>query len=134
MREILNSYFSSVFTKEDLCENLPEVEQVFKGELSSNLTDIVITPEVIVEKLKILKNNKASDTHGLVSDFFLRTSETSCFPLSIFFRKSLDESVVPKDFKLANVSAICKNALNDNTGNYRPIRLTTQIVSYWNLF
>ena len=43
MSEILNSYFGSVFTKENVSDNLPEVEQVFKlfkGDLSSNLTDL----------------------------------------------------------------------------------------------
>ena len=44
-------------------------EQVFKGDLSSNLTDIVITPEVVLEKLKRLKNNKVSGTDGLISIF-----------------------------------------------------------------
>ena len=48
--QILNSYISSVFTKEDLSENSPEAEQVFKGDLSLNLTDIVITLEMVVEK------------------------------------------------------------------------------------
>ena len=46
--------------------NLLEVEQVFKGDLSSNLTDIEITPEVVQKKLKMLKSNKASGTDGLV--------------------------------------------------------------------
>ena len=70
MSEILNSYFGSIFTKENLTDNLPDVEQVFKGDLSSNLTAIIITPEVVVEKLKKLKSNKASSADGLVSDFF----------------------------------------------------------------
>ena len=39
MSEILNSYFGSVFTNENLSDKLPEVEQVFKGDLRSNLTD-----------------------------------------------------------------------------------------------
>ena len=76
--EILKSYFVSVFTNENLSDNLPEVEQIFKGDLSSNLTDIVIT------------------------------SETICLPLNIIFRKLLDDGVVPKELKLANVSAIFK--------------------------
>ena len=58
--------------------------------------------------------------------FFLKTSETICLPLSIIFRKSLDESVVPKDWKLANVSAISKNGTKDNADNYRPVSLTVQ--------
>ena len=60
--EILNRYFGSVFTKENLSDKLPAVQQVFKGDLSLNLTDIIITPEVVVEKLKKLKSNKAPGT------------------------------------------------------------------------
>ena len=33
---------------------------------------------------------------------------------------------VPKEWKLANVSAIFKNGTNDNAGNYRPVSLTAQ--------
>ena len=69
MSEILNSYFGSVFTKENLIDKLPEVEQVFKGDLSSHLTDIIITLEIVVEKLKKLKSNKAPGADGMVSDF-----------------------------------------------------------------
>ena len=79
MSEILNSYFGSVFTKENLSDKLPEVEQVFKGDLSSNLTDIIITPEVVVEKLKKLKSNKAPGTDSLVSDFFLKHLKQSVY-------------------------------------------------------
>ena len=68
MSEILNSYFGSVFTKEDV--KLPEVERVFKGDMSSNLRDIVITSEMVAEKLKILRSNKAPGTDDLISDFF----------------------------------------------------------------
>ena len=34
MSQILNSYVGSVFTKENLSDKLPEVEQEFKGDLS----------------------------------------------------------------------------------------------------
>ena len=50
MSEILNSYFGSVCTKEDLSVNLLKLEQVFKSDLSFNLTDIVITPKMVEEK------------------------------------------------------------------------------------
>ena len=124
MNAILNSYFGSVFTKES--DKLPKVEQVFIGDLSSNLIDILITPEMIVEKLKKLKSNKAPGTDGLVSDFFLKTCETIYLPLNIIFTKTLNEGVVPEDWKLANVSAIFKNGTKDNVGNYRPVSFTAQ--------
>ena len=84
---------------------------------------------MVLEKLKKLKRNKAPGTDGLVSEFFLRTSETICLPLNIIFRKSLDEAcegVVPKEWKLANVSVIFRNGPKDNAGNYRPVSLTAQ--------
>ena len=36
------------------------------------------------------------------------------------------EGVVPKEWKLAYVSAILKNGTKDNAGNYRPVSLTAQ--------
>ena len=57
MSKILNSYFGSVYTKENLNDNLPEVEQEFNGDLSSNLIDIIIRPEMILEKLQKYKKN-----------------------------------------------------------------------------
>ena len=38
----------------------------------------------------------------------------------------MDEGVVQKGWKLANVSAILTNGTKDNAGNYRPVRLTAQ--------
>ena len=38
----------------------------------------------------------------------------------------MDEGVVPKDWKLANVSAIFKNGTKDDASNYRPVSLTAQ--------
>ena len=77
--------------------NLPKVEQVFKSDLSSKLINIIITPEVVEEKIKILRSNKALDMDGLISNFSLRTSETTCVQLNIIFRNSLVEGVVQKD-------------------------------------
>ena len=62
----------------------------------------------------------------LVSDFFLRISETICLPSSFILRKSLDEGVDPTEWKLANVSAISKSGPRDNACNYRPVSLTAQ--------
>ena len=38
----------------------------------------------------------------------------------------MDEGVVPKDWKLANVSVVFRNGSNDNAGNYQPNSLTAQ--------
>ena len=68
--EVINRHFGSIFTKENLSDKFPEVKQVIKVDMSWNLTDIIITPEVVIEKITQLKSNKAPYTDCLVSDLF----------------------------------------------------------------
>jgi len=44
MADILNNFFSSVFTKEN--ENMPEVIMRFNGGEERSLRNIIITPDV----------------------------------------------------------------------------------------
>ena len=48
-------------------------------------------------------------------------------PLEKIFRKSLDEGILPEDWKIANVSAIHKSRDRKRSENYRPIRLTSVV-------
>jgi len=59
MCQVLNNYFSSVFTSENV-DNIPVISPVFKGDRGEMLQDIEMKQSVIYEKLKILKQNKAS--------------------------------------------------------------------------
>jgi len=45
----------------------------------------------------------------------------------MIFRHSLDEGVVPMDWRTANVSPIFKKGDKTVPGNYRPVSLTSQI-------
>ena len=44
--------------------------------------------------------------------------------LAMIFNKSLDEGVVPEDWKEANVTPIFKKGSKSVPGNYRPVSLT----------
>ena len=48
-------------------------------------------------------------------------------PLYLLFRKSLDESCVPNDWKCADVSPVNKKGIRNKVENYRPISLTSQV-------
>ena len=67
MSKLLNNYFSSVFTIEDLNEKLPEVTNRFQGDDCCMLKDINLSREVIINKMKSLRDGKAPGIDGIVS-------------------------------------------------------------------
>jgi len=58
MGELLNTFFSSVFTNETT-EALPAVKQFFNDDTDEKLCDVTITPDMVYKKLNKLKMNKA---------------------------------------------------------------------------
>ena len=46
-------------------------------------------------------------------------------PLAIIYTKSLEEGVVPEDWKCANITPIFKKGSKASAGNYRPVSLTS---------
>ena len=57
MAEELNMHFSSVFTREDT-SSLPVPETKFNGTEGERLGQLVITPEVIANKINNMQDNK----------------------------------------------------------------------------
>ena len=66
MAEILNEYFSSVFTTEDI-SSLPVTFIKCEGSESEHLGQLVVTPEMIVKRKKIkkTKENKSLGVDGI---------------------------------------------------------------------
>jgi len=58
MCNLLNEYFGSVFTSENSVNELPEVKCLFNEDKSHMLSDIVLTRDIISNKLSKLKINK----------------------------------------------------------------------------
>ena len=58
MAEVLNEYFSSVFTTEDI-NSLPVPITKFEGNKSDHLGHLFVTPEKIAKKIKKMKDNKS---------------------------------------------------------------------------
>ena len=56
MAEVLNEYFSSVFTTEDI-SSLPVPLTKFEGNKSEHLGQLFVTPEMIAKKIKKMKAN-----------------------------------------------------------------------------
>jgi hypothetical protein len=122
MTQILNKYFASVFTRENL-DNIPEIEPL--GE--TGLSDIEINNERVAKAIKDMKMNKAAGPDELVSTFIKGTQESINEQLVNLFVQSMENGEIPEDWKTANVTAIFKKGARGDPGNYRPVSLTSNV-------
>ena len=123
--DTLNKFFGSVFTKEDLT-NLPESKPT-KWSDGRTITDIVVTPAAIEEKLSKLDINKAYGPDGIPPIVLRELRSSLSTPLSYLFNKSIESGTLPEEWKSANVTAIFKKGTKSEPGNYRPVSLTSVI-------
>jgi ribonucleases P/MRP protein subunit RPP40 len=128
MCNILNGYFSSVFTDEiSLGAILPDTESKFRKDLYNVLPDFSISVEIIIQTLKNLSLNKSPGVDGLVPKVLVETAVNIGKPLHAIFNKSLCVGVVPNDWKRANICAIYKKGSKSDACNYRPVSLTSHV-------
>ena len=124
--QVLNDFFGSVFTKEDITD-IPVPDSCFDGGCEAKLVDIVIDPETVAAKLRNLKSDKAAGDDNLSSRLLRNISSEIASPIATIFRKSLDTGCIPRDWRTANVTPLFKKGNRSQAENYRPISLTSQI-------
>ena len=125
MADLLNNFFSSVFTKEDMT-NFPNAEQIFTGE--DPLASVHICPEKVKEKLAKIRPNSAPGPDKIFPRIVHNLKEELSIPLTIIFNRSMKEGVVPKDWQIANVMPTYKGkGSKTDPGCYRPVSLTSII-------
>lgn len=121
MAEMLNNWYLSVFTRENL-EEISDAKQLFTGE--SPLVSVQFTPKKVLEKLKELNPNAAPGPDGIWTKIIYSMAEVICVPLALIYAKCLEEGEVPPEWKTANVAPIFKKGSKSILGNYRPVSLT----------
>ena len=100
MAEELNMHFSSVFTREDT-SSIPVPETKFKGSEGEMLGQVVVTPEVVANKINNMKENKSPGVDGIAPKLLKETVEQICTPRAHLFNMSLQEGIVPFEWKEA---------------------------------
>lgn len=121
--KLLNEYFYSIFTQEDL-QHIPDLEERHNGIF---LSDIDISTSAVKNKLKLLKNSKSAGPDGFHPRVLKETADTISAPLAIIFRKSVTEGELPQQWKDANIAPVHKKGSRNAVENYRPISLTSVI-------
>jgi hypothetical protein len=120
MADLLNSYFSSVFSDEDE-NNIPAAPSTTEAVFEN----VVLTEEKIKEKIMKQKSSSALGPDGIGAMVLQQLKDQVAPALSMIFRKSLDTGEVPEDWRRAHVTPIFKKGSKAEPGNYRPVSLTT---------
>lgn len=116
----LNQYFSSVFAGRSSGGAI-SAQTCVSGE---QMEDIVFDQRSIQKLLEKLCASKAAGPDGLQSALLSMCARSVSKYLFVIFSKSLSESVLPDDWKLAYVVLVHKSGPRSNASNYRPISLT----------
>ena len=74
-----------------------------------------------------MKDNKSPRVDGIPPKLLLEIVEQTSVPLAIVFSLSLDEGIVPLEWKEANIVPLFKKGSRNKSKNYRPVSLTSVI-------
>eukprot|EP00111_Clytia_hemisphaerica_P017405 TCONS_00051474-protein len=120
---ILQKQFCSVFTHEPEGELPP-----FEKKTESMINILEVSQETVIKQIKQLDANKSFGPDELHPSMLKELIDFVAEPLKIIMNKTLEESVLPEDWKMAHVTPIYKNKGAHNLViNYRPVSLTSII-------
>ena len=122
---MMNEYFASVFTVEDI-SNIPEPTKLFESMSEiSKLKSIEITEEDVKNKLDKLKVGKSPGPDEIHPKFLYELRNELVRPLTKLFTLSLNSGIIPQEWKDAVVTPLFKKGNKSNVKNYRPVSLTS---------
>ena len=117
--EILNNYFSSVFTSEDI-STIPTLDYAN----FPNISPVIIHNEGIIKLLSNLNEHKAKGPDEIPTMILKKLSVPISPALTLIFQASLHQCKIPTEWKIANIVPVFKKGDRSNPGNYRPVSLT----------
>lgn len=121
MAEMLNNFFSSVFTKEN-SQDIPEPES---QTIHFPMPEIEITEEKVKKKLINLRKDSSPGPDGISPRTLVEFAEELARPLYLIIKKSYETGEVPQQWKQAHVTPIYKKGVKNDVSNYRPVSLTS---------
>ena len=118
---ILNEQFSSVFNKDEDISTIPDMGPSPHDPVGH----ITITESGVQKIFAGLNPHKATGPDQLPARL-LKEAATELTPVfTLFFQASVDQGIIPDDWKTANVVPIFKKGDRSKAENYRPVSLTS---------
>ena len=107
MARVLNEYFVSFVTREDL-SSTPTINEETQKEV---LSDIDVTEERVLKAVNLMKPNKTAGVDGLGLTFVEESLKGILEPLVSLMKGSLNDTVVPDDCGRPSVrESVTKNS------------------------
>ena len=117
---ILQQTFTSNFTTDNGI--LPQVTYIRKS--SNILSRIYFTSALVRRAIKRLKLKTKGGPDGIPPSFFINCCDELCYPLSLLFTFSFENSILPAVWLTSFITPIFKKGNPADANNYRPIALT----------
>ena len=102
-------------------------KQKLQDDIDKLVGQLVVTPEVVASKINNMKENKSPGVDGISPKILKETVEQISMPLAHVFNVSLQEGIVPLEWKEANIIPLFKKGSRNKSVNYRPVSLTSVI-------
>lgn len=118
--EHLRDYFVSVFRKDT--NTNPTIDDLV---VTSTMPNVNIRVEDTKKQLTRLCSSKSPGPDGIHPAMLQLIADEIAIPLTDMFNRSLEESVIPRDWKAATVVPIHKAHEANQAKNYRPVSLTS---------
>ena len=122
-----NSFFSSIFTKDEKYVDIDLFEDEMVGNVNS-ISSLEISRDTVYRIIRSLDVNKSIGPDNISSRILKEGVDSISLALTIIFNKSLSDAHVHEDWKMANVVPIFKKGDKELVDNYRPISLTSVVV------
>ena len=121
--KLLNEYFASIFTK----ENLVDIPMYNKASYKNALSTVDFTEETVYDKLCKLRADKSPGVDGIYPVVLKNLVIVIFKLLTQIFSHSRLCNIVPHDWKLANVTPLFKKGPKNKASSDRSVSLTSQV-------
>ena len=121
---LFKAQFSKVFSKPDEPFTVPPPSD---SAGTPQITSILVSKRGVLQLLKSIDGNKATGPDQIPGKLLKTCANELAGVFAILFQASLDQGIVPDDWKLALISPLFKKADKNNVENYRPILLTSVV-------
>ena len=90
---------------------------------NARISELSFTPNQILKVLQSLNPSRATGPDGIGNRLLKSCASSLSTPLTLLINRSLQESVYPAQWKMANLCAVFKKADRTKKENYRPISI-----------